>query len=79
MLQTLLDNNTLHERIAEKINKAIDSSRESRNIKTNGEKIVETVLHSTESDPIFDELARMLAGMIFEIIIYSLCLQTCFD
>lgn len=62
MLQTLLDNTALHERLAENINKAIDSSGEIKNPKTDEKKIIETVLHSTEADPIFDELLHMLVA-----------------
>ncbi|XP_014270819.1 serine-rich adhesin for platelets [Halyomorpha halys] len=62
ILQTLLDNTALHERLAENINKAIDSSGETSNHKTDEKKIIETILHNTEADPIFHELLDELVA-----------------
>lgn len=62
ILQTLIDNTALHERLAENINKAIDSSGETSNPKTDEKKIIETILHNTEADPIFHELLDELVG-----------------
>lgn len=63
ILQTLIDNTALHERLAENINKAIDSSGETSNHnKTDEKKIIETILHNTEADPIFHELLDELVA-----------------
>ncbi|CAH1398851.1 unnamed protein product [Nezara viridula] len=63
ILQSLIDNTALHERLAENINKAIDSSGETSNHnKTDEKKIIETILHNTEADPIFHDLLDELVA-----------------
>ncbi|KAL1132530.1 hypothetical protein AAG570_010485 [Ranatra chinensis] len=61
MLNTLLDNNVLHQRLADNINKAILTGEK---VKQKGEdnKIIETILHNTEADPIFEEIVCDLAA-----------------
>ena len=60
MINKLLENTILHERLAENINKVmypIDKQK-----KKEESRMINTILCNTEADPIFEELVCDLAG-----------------
>uniref|UniRef100_A0A0A9VQD9 Uncharacterized protein n=1 Tax=Lygus hesperus TaxID=30085 RepID=A0A0A9VQD9_LYGHE len=64
-LQVLLENKALHEKLAENINKVVANKSDAESLERILEKkIVETIVNTTEKDPIFQEMLEELVGPV---------------
>ncbi|BES95991.1 Hypothetical protein NTJ_08800 [Nesidiocoris tenuis] len=65
LFQCLLENKALHEKLAENINQVVATKCDSEPLdKILEKKIVETIINTTEQDPIFQEMIEELVGPI---------------
>ncbi|KAF6206928.1 hypothetical protein GE061_018164 [Apolygus lucorum] len=64
-LQLLLENKALHQKLAENINKVVANKSDADSLERILEKkIVETIVNTTEKDPIFQEMLEELVGPV---------------